>query len=298
MQVFSGRADKPHAYLFGEYTNPLSFDPIELALSEDGQSWQSIFDDSNLSNVYLIDFDWLSPVIADTYRTAGTRDGQQLASSRLGQRDIVLQFVGYCRDSVDQKLVLQALSDFLIRRHNYWITFDNSGGRMYHVREKSITAEYHGDKMMTITVTLNNFTGVAQSIMPSINISEMPNIGLGLPTDAVNYVFSTSEFDVNNIGELSVDPLVQGDYLDITLTGTGSPTIANTTTGDAITCTKPLKTGDTFKLIGVNPQINGQAAGINTDNGIIRLASGNNHFKITGCQDLNCTVSFYFKYLN
>lgn len=298
MQVFSERTDKPHAYLFGEYTNPLGFDPIELALSEDRQTWQSIFDNQNLSNVYLTDFDWLPPVIADTYRTTGTRDGQQLANSRLDQRDLVLQFVGYCRDRVDQKLVLQALSNFLIRRHNYWITFDNSGGRMYHVREKSITAEYHGEKMMTITVTLNNFTGVAQSIMPSINISEMPNIGLGLPTDAVNYVFSTSEFDVNNIGELPVDPLVQGDYLDITLTGTGSPTIANTTTGDAITCKSPLTTGDTFNLIGVNPQINGKAAGVNTDNGIIRLASGNNHFKITGCQDLNCTVSFYFKYLN
>ncbi|KYK53715.1 phage tail protein [Lactiplantibacillus plantarum] len=298
MQVFSERTDKPHAYLFGEYTNPLSFDPIELSLSEDGQAWQSIFDDASLNNVYLTDFDWLSPVIADTYRTAGTRDGQQLANSRLDQRDLVLQFIGYCRDRVDQKLVLQALSNFFIRRHNYWITFDNGGGRMYHVREKSIAAEYHGEKMMTITVTLNNFTGVAQSIVPSINISDMPNIGLGLPTDTVNYVFNTSEFDVNNIGELPVDPLVQGDYLDITLTCTGSPTIANTTTGDEITCTKSLASGDTFNLIGVNPQINGQAAGINTDNGIIRLASGNNHFKITGCQDLNCTVSFYFKYLN
>lgn len=298
MQVFSERTDKPHAYLFGEYTNPLSFDPIELTLSENGQDWQSIFDDSNLSNVYLIDFDWLPPVIADTYRTAGTRDGQQLANSRLDQRDIVLKFIAYCHGDADEKLTFQSLSNFLIRRNNYWVAFDNGGGRMYHVREKTITAEYYGDKMMMITVTLNNFTGVAQSIMPSTHINEMPNIGLELPTDTVNYVFSTSEFDVNNIGELPVDPLVQSDYLDIALTGIGSPTIANTTTGDAITCTKPLKTGDTFKLIGVNPQINGQAAGINTDNGIIRLASGNNHFKITGCQDLNCTVSFYFKYLN
>ncbi|WP_416587893.1 hypothetical protein [Lactiplantibacillus plantarum] len=42
---------------------------------------------------------------------------------------------------------------------------------MYHVREKTITAEYYDDKMMMVTATLNNFTGVAQSIMPSTHIS-------------------------------------------------------------------------------------------------------------------------------
>ena len=51
MKVFSSKSNRPQAYKFEKPTqttrNSLGFDPIEFAVSLDGESWLSCYDNSD-----------------------------------------------------------------------------------------------------------------------------------------------------------------------------------------------------------------------------------------------------------
>lgn len=297
VQIFSTRTDKPHAYQFGEYQNQLAFDPVEIATSSDLKTWTSSFDIADLTNVYLTDFDWLPSVKGDTYATLGARNGTMLTNKRYDQRDMVLLFYAYLRDADDQKLALQALSGYLAREDPYWITFSNAGYHAYKVQYKSIAPTYIGERYMTIQVTLNNLTGVSQSAVTTQNIDNITAYGLGLNgLSRMNYTFSDSSFSVYNAGDLPIDPVVQNDYLLLTIKGNGKVTLKNNDTGDSFTYNTDLHGGDILTLNGVNPYLNGSNCGLNTNNGIIRLKQGENHFSMSGGNSIS--FDFYFKYLN
>lgn len=297
IQIFSTRTDKPHAYRFGEYQNQLAFNPVEIAISNDLKSWKSSFDIADLSNIYLTDFDWLASVKGDTYTTLGARNGAVLTNKRYEQRDMVLLFYCYLRDENDQKLALQALSEYLAQKDPYWITFGNAGYHAYQVQYKAMQPTYIGERYMTIQVTLNNLTGVSQSIVSTQNINDNTAYGLGLNgLSAMNYTFTDSSFVVYNAGDLPVDPVIQDDYLLITIKGNGKFSLTNNDTGDNFTYNNNLSGNDTLTLNNVNPFLNGSNCGLNTNNGIIRLKQGDNHFSMSGGNSIS--FDFYFKYLN
>lgn len=299
MQIFSTKTNKPHAYQFGEYQNQLAFNPVEIAISSDAKTWQSCFDIEDLSNIYLMEFDWLSPVKGDTYSALGTRNGQVLTSSRYDQRDLTLNFYAMLRDEVDQKLAVKAITDYFASSQPYWITFDNAGYRMYQVMFKSMTPTYIGDKYMTISVVLNNLTGVSQSVVSSLNLQNEMAYGLGFDgLQSMNYSFNSNSFTVYNAGDIEIDPVIQNDYLILTIKAQGKPSITNTDTGDVFTFNNDTDTSHVITLNGVNPFLDGKNCGSQTNNGFIRLKQGDNHFTVSGCSDISISFDFYFKYLN
>lgn len=299
MQIFSKRSDKPHAYHFGEYQNQLAFDPIEIAISLDAKNWLSNFDVSDLMGIHLTEFEWLAPVTADSYSALGMRNGQVLTGSRYEQRDITLSFYTFLRDEIDQKLALKALTDYFAKSEPYWITFDNAGYRMYKVQFKSITPAYIGTHYMTINVVLNNLTGVSQSVVSTSNLNDKMAFGLGYDgLQQMNYEFQSDSFTVFNPGDLEIDPVIQDDYLLMTIKANGKPSITNTDTGDTFTFNDSLSKDKVLTLNGANPFLDGKNCGVQTNNGIIRLKKGDNHFTVSGCSDFSISFDFYPKYLN
>lgn len=299
MQIFSKRSDKPHAYQFGEYQNQLAFDPIEISISSDAKNWISNFDVSDLMGIHLTEFEWLNPITADSYSILGMRNGQTLTGSRYEQRDMTLSFYTFLRDEIDQKLALKALTDYFAKNEPYWITFGNAGYRMYKVKFKSLTPTYIGTHYMTINVVLNNLTGVSQSVVSTQNLTEKMAFGLGYNgLQQMNYEFQSDSFTVFNPGDLEIDPVIQDDYLLLTIKANGKPSITNTDTGDTFTFNDSLSKDKVLILNGVNPFLDSKNCGIQTNNGIIRLKKGDNHFTVSGCSDFSISFDFYPKYLN
>lgn len=299
MQIFSKRTDKPHAYKFGEYQNPLAYDPVELAISEDGKNWVSAFDVGDMDGIYLYDYDWQTPVTADTYSTLGQRNGQDLTASRYDSRQITLTFLARCLDEDDEKLALKAVTNYLVSRTPYWITFADCGYRMYLVKYTSMTATYISEKNLEIEVVLNNLTGVGQSVVSSLNIDNAVAFGLGLrENENYSYQFSGNSFTVYNPGDVPVDPVVQDDYFVLTIHADGKPSIKNNDTGDTFTMNNNVNKGQSLVLNGVNPYLDGNGCGNQTNNGVIRLQQGENHLSVSGCDNFSCSIDFFFKYLN
>lgn len=296
MQVFSQSSNKPHAYRFSETDNKLPFNPVEYAISTDGVNWVSCFDVPDLKNVYMYDAVLPDLTPAETYQVIGQQDGQTLMASRYDQRDIVAQFYAFGEDENDQSLGYQALERFLYARDEYWITFANHAGLKFKVKAKTFKPTYPNDKDFYVTVTFNNSAGVGQTLgtTQQINDFESPIWALGqgieMTGSVPQYTFNTDSFTVMNFGDIMIEPDIKQHPLVITIHANGKPSLTNQTTGQSFTCNRQVSAGDELKLAGVNPFINGQQCGIDTNHGIISLQRGANQFTLTGCT--NATVSF------
>lgn len=298
MQIFSKSSDKPHAYRFNEIDNKLPFNPIEYAISDDGVNWVSCFDVPNLQGVYMYDATLPDVNPADTYQVIGQQDGQTLMNSRYDQRDIVCQLYSFGIDENDQSMAYQALERFLYARDEFWITFYNHPGLKFRVKTKTFKPTYPNEKDFYVTVTFNNSAGISQSLGTTQQLDDFESglWALGQNIHLANgelpqYTFSnTSSFNVFNCGDIMIEPDLKQHPLVITIHANGKPSLTNQTTDQTFTCNRNLSTSDELKLVGVNPFINGQQAGIDTDHGVISLQRGDNQFTLTGCT--NATISF------
>ena len=298
VQVFSTEPHKPHAYRFNEVDNKLPFNPIEYSISTDGNTWFSCFDVPYLNGVYLynVDFPDLNP--ADTYQAIGQQDGQTLMNSRYDQRDITCQFFSFGSDSNDQLLAYQALKRFLYARDEYWITFVSIPGLKFQVKVKTFKPSYPNEKDFYGTITFNNSSGLGQSLGSTQQINDFtsPIWALGQNIRLVNgempqYTFNNqTNFTVTNFGDIMIEPDIKQHPLTISIRCNGSPTLTNNTTNQSLTCNRQLSVGDELKLVGVNPFINGQQCGIDTNHGVISLQRGDNKFTLSNCS--NVTISF------
>ncbi|CAJ1187789.1 hypothetical protein [Companilactobacillus paralimentarius] len=72
--------------------------------------------------------------------------------------------------------------------------------------------------------------------------------------------------------------------------------MTNKTTGETFTYNVVLSTNDELILDGVDPYLNGQPDGINSNHGTISLAKGDNEFEISGLTNSDIAFEFYFIY--
>lgn len=302
VQVFSQIAqwNKPHAYRFNETDNMLAFNPIEMSISTDGQEWQSYYDNRDLAGVYLYGWELPNTNPVDTFQKSNSVDGQLLMESSFDSRDITTQWVIYSADEDDQKLAYQALQRWFMRRGPIWVCFANQPGYKFEVRPKPFTPTYNSDRGMTVTIVLNNFTGMRESVVDSTELKEFNlnawQYGMGLPNgDDVDYTFSTESFKVYNPSDVSIEPLLQRHQLTIKIIGAGAPMITNNTTGDSFSYSADIS-GHTFELRGVDPYLDDQNDGVNSDHGVITLAKGWNDITIAGCTVSEVDFAFPFLY--
>lgn len=314
IQVFSTKKDKPRAYHYGEYHHELSFNPIELAISENGKAWTSIFDVPDLEGVYCSKAPDVQPANqATNYRKIAIQDGQRLLSSSYDQRDFTVNFfTDVSVDEADTLLGFDALQRFLVDRKAYWICFANWPQRMYYVMAKLGTPTFYADKGWSVDVTFTDLIGLSRSIGSSLDYSNhVLGFGNNEPLDTPQYTFSVNgsgNLKVYNPSDVLVDPERRNHPFVLTLDGEskGKMKITNKTTGDAVnrlgvTVTskdgKKTQEKSDFKgkwvLNGVRTTLDGKSDTPQNDQGIITLQKGENEFAI---ENFSGKVSFDFPF--
>ncbi|MER1301141.1 phage tail domain-containing protein [Ligilactobacillus salivarius] len=297
MKVFSSKSNRPQAYKFEKPTqttrNSLGFDPIEFAVSLDGESWLSCYDNSNLDNVYCYDFDIPIAVQSDNLQKLGINDGQRIISSSYETRELKMSIVFHGLDENDTKLAINELQRFLTTRDGMWITWSNWGQRCYYVKLKQITPSISSISDFTAEIVFTDLIGLSRTIGDTSDLSNLV-YGFGNKiTRDMSYTFKNNSFDVYNPSDILIDPERRGHPLKIILSGSsnGGMKITNKTTGDYIT--RKGNWSGVWKLDGVNPYLNNTNDGINTDHGVITLQKGYNAFQV---DNFTGSISFEFPF--
>lgn len=287
IQVFSSKDPKPTMYPFltpfDDPTGYLPFNPIEFSISPDGKTWASVYDQDNLQGVYCYAHSISAVNNEMTNEKLGIQDGSRFNSSTYQTREITMNIRFEGLDQNDMYLAYDALQEFLDARDPYWIAWSDWPARMYQVFAKMGAPTYLSDRVWTCVVTFTDMNGLSRSIGTTGDFANLvAGIGNHYPIEPAQYVFDSAEFDVLNQSAVMIDPERRGKPLTITLEGNapGDITISNTTTGDSIT--RHGGWSGKWQLVDVNPYLNAQPDGINTDHQIITLATGKNHFKVSG----------------
>ncbi|MCZ3746570.1 phage tail family protein [Limosilactobacillus vaginalis] len=287
IQVFSTRKDKKHLYQFtdlseGTDVNGIGFDPIEIAISNDGVNWHSIYDLPDLEGVYVVD----SPYVAeakptDEYKKIGINDGESLLTSSYAQRELKVTFAFEGINQNDVKLAFDALQRWIVSRSPYWICFANWPQRMYYVKATTIEQTHLTDRGYLATVTFTDQIGLSRSVGTTGDWNNhVAGFGNNESTATTNYSFTNNSFVVRNPSDVLIDPERRGHPLRIIVDGSSSGKfkLNNTTSGTSISREKAFS--GQWVLDGVNPTLDGKPDLANTDYGTIALQMGGNHFQV------------------
>lgn len=291
MQVFSTKKVKPHIYPFlkpkSDFSIYTQFEPIEFSISEDGKTWHSVYDQPDLKGV-LCYMHGPTPVTQeDNLEKLGLQDGQQLNSTSYSTRDLTMMIYFNGLNEPDMYMAFDSLQKFLDSRDALWICWSDYPQRMYKVRAKVATPTYLNDVGWTSQVTLTDLNGLSRSVGTTADFDSqnmVEGFNNNQPVDRPKYTFTTNKFTIVNTSEVMIDPERRGKPLTIILDGKadGDMTITNKTTGDSVT-RKGAWSG-VWKMVDVNPFLNDNHDGINTNHKIITLAKGKNDFEISGFQ--------------
>lgn len=122
------------------------------------------------------------------------------------------------------------------------------------------------------------------------------NIGI---QEAADYTFTTSSFQICNIGDVKIDPYYKNHDMQIIIHFKGnSLTVTNSSNGDSWTYNTAATKSDTIILDGINTFRNGASDSKSTDFGNISLERGFNNIYVSGSSDFDITFSFRGLYLD
>ncbi|APX72089.1 phage tail family protein [Companilactobacillus allii] len=294
---------KPHAYGFshGHDRPGLPTEPIEVAISSNGENWQSYYDNDEFGRTFC--YDWDIPLVnpVEQFQKINTRDGQNLNSSSFDSRDITTTWIIDSNSKAEFLQRFHEIQKFFMSRDGFWLSFGNQPAYKYRVKTRVFTPTYFNDRSASISIIFNNYTGMKESTGTSLEIFDSTkdffDFGMGIPnTDNLKWKFNTNNFNVFNPSDLVIDPLSQHHFLKIHIKGVGIPTIVNKTTGETFSYSKYLSGNDELVVDGVDPVINGIADGINSNHGTISLNRGYNEFDISGLSNFEVSFEFYFIY--
>lgn len=262
----------------------------EIALSEN----------VDLKGLHFLDLTVQSPQLTATYLTNAGLDGEiDVGEAIFGPRTVQANFYYEGTDIVDFELATHEIWKFFFQRDPYYIRSSLKPGIRYKVRPKPYDPTRLSVGSMTFTLEFDLPSGFGESLGTTLDMftyeSDLWQIGQNLAVDRdLQYVFNTSSFSVFNASDIKIDP-VQHHLLQIAMTCSGTPTIANKTTGDSFSMTSVSKS-DVLLIDGIYPYLNNVHCGRNTDHGIITLDPGWNEIEITGATNINISWLFRFLY--
>lgn len=290
----------PHPYGFNETENWLSFQPIEVSISQDGKNWASYYDVPGLENIfcYQSDIERANPVV--NMQKFTNQNGQIIANASYDPRNITLHFFAKVKGEASSELVANQLESFFASYGAYWLVLGNKPFKKYQVKASQAKIINEGTTFLLMDFTFQDIEGLAQSVLSSIDLSkDLGHMGLGMgitDTSQMAFSYSSTKFSIYNPSDIAIDPLFHKHPFIITLKGSGTPTITNKTTGDVFKLTKAMSGTLTIQL--VNPYLNGTPVGINSNHGIIKLKPGKNDFQIDGMANgFSISFDFPFYYL-
>lgn len=230
------------------------------------------------------------------------RDGLLFLETTFDSRVITVELLYESYDIYDYYLLRDEINALFTRKESFYITFKNEPYKRYFVRLNQSFEVEPNQYMNSFTVEFTCVNVFAESIATTSSRKEWDidvwawNGQISWDDD-LQYDFYSNSFSVYNIGTVDIDS--RQSELNITLTGNfaSQVMIKNETTGDIYIYNGSLSQFEALTLAGVQSFKNGQSVFKDTNKRVIRLASGENKFTITGGTVSSVNFDFRFLYL-
>lgn len=262
---------------------------------------QDEFDLKNrLPSVEFLNLTSQAPQINGDWLTVAGSDGQQLNTLTYGATTVTLSLLIRAETMSAFRIAKNELQRIFYQRQFIRLRSTLEPGRCYWVVANPVDiTPAEGSSWGAVNLTFTNPSGMAQSIVRSDELpAEASQLayGMNLPAKDLSYVGKNERFNIYNPSDVAIDPYIQHHDLIITVTGVGSSfTLTNATNNTSIKVNSSLASGQTFKLDGVIPSINGNTQ-VDTDFGNIKLEQGDNDIRLSGLSNAKVTFSFPFLY--
>ncbi|HEY9570983.1 MAG TPA: phage tail domain-containing protein [Metalysinibacillus sp.] len=160
----------------------------------------------------------------------------------------------------------------------------------------------HTARTLTCEVTFVAYQGCA-STLPVMTAPKEWDIdawawGLGLEWDNAYYKYAhtTTDFAIQNIGKLRIDPRKHDLRIEIKATAASYLELVNTTTGDTLRINRKLSSTDVVVVDGPDVFLNGDNITTQTNMMLIDLLPGQNDFIVRGTtsREIKFIFPFYF----
>lgn len=245
-----------------------------------------------------------TPAISNSYLDVAGVDGSQFQYSTFSRYQIAARFFLRFTDWQDFKLAKHQFYRLFGQRKLIRMRTDVESSIVRFVYpnlpEIKPSQDYAHDA--SFTMNFDNPSGYRYSLYRSNSLYNFKNgtiqFGeLGL-SQAPNYHFTSSSFQVYNPSDVAIDPFGQKHDLQVVCKFSGnSLKLQNKTNGSEWEYQKASKGSDSIILNGINTTLNGSPASANTDYGNLILETGWNSFTATGADSVDITFSFPFIYL-
>ncbi|MBC1952251.1 phage tail family protein [Listeria welshimeri] len=254
---------------------------------------------TSLSGLYFLEAEQEDLNYRALVQTSEINDGEVPISNFFDPFTLKLLFYFKGRDEKDLNLLVQELRQELAIRNSYYVVHSDLPMFKYPCNQASFEIERINNSDAKISISFRVFKGYKESLPNTLSAQLIDNnwgFGMGLEMQDLSYTHETKSFDIFNAG-LEIDPRLQ-HTLKIAFSGivTNKLTIYNQTTDDSFIYNGNLNKNNILLLDGVYPLVDGARCGKNTNNGIVRLAKGNNSIKIEGANDFKISFAFHFLY--
>ena len=245
-----------------------------------------------------------SPQPSTNYQQQDGIDGQLDGYTTFGSKTATANFYLKSTDIYEYQLLIRNVWQFFYSREAFYISSSDMLGIRYLVHPKPFEYTRVNTNAATFSVEFEVFKGYGESWASTLDEftfdEEKWQIGMNLPLGAdLNYIFvNQSNLKVYNASDILINPLMRHN-LSIAITGEGSPTLTNKSTGDIFKYNKTMKKGDVLVLTGVYPFFNGQHCGRDINHGIITLKPMMfNEMELIGLSNSKISFDFPFLYVN
>lgn len=221
-----------------------------------------------------------------------------------GPRIINCSFYAKAVDLADYPLLRDEIFALFDSRQSFYISEGYNPGKRWLVKtSKEYSLDQNGVYGF-FDIEFKSYYPFAESIGTTLNPfttdAGVWQMGQGLQTEELKYVFTTNKFSIYNAGNIEVDPRqLTNTPLNITYKGTSKNLIiANETTGDTFKYYGNSSSSDSITLSGVQVKKNSTSIFGQTNRKLIRLSPGWNNFVLSGTgSGFKISFDFRFYYL-
>ncbi|MFJ7950780.1 distal tail protein Dit [Lysinibacillus sp. NPDC096418] len=228
--------------------------------------------------------------------------GSIISDTRYESRIITVRFLYESYDIQDYYLLRDEINALFTRDKFFYIIFKNESYKRYKVR-------LNGNFLVTPAQYMEQFDVeficedlYAESISTTRthkewDLNRWAWNGEITWDDDLRYAFTTNEFTVKNLGNVTIDPRQVYCMIEIEGIFASGVTITNKTTGDVYHYSGPIDDDDMLILDGVRTFYNGESRFFMTNKRLLTLVPGDNNFIVTGGRVDSIIFDFKFLYL-
>lgn len=229
-------------------------------------------------------------------------DGSLVLNSYFGDRSITVRFLYESENIRDFYSIRDKINKLFVRKEQFYISFEDEPYKRWRVKLARGFDVKPNQYMESFEIEFFCVNIFGESSSKTQDEQFFNDYIYGHHTaahwdDDIKYTFDTNEFEVDNIGDVPIDPRQHELEIVIKATASSYLEITNNTTGDVYRYNGELKPTDTLTLSGIQSFKNGTSVFKNTNKKFLTLNAGKNSFTITGGTVSSIAFNTVFLYL-